>query len=293
MLKSRTVLLGFVAFTLSLFGCTKVEPGYVGIKVNEYGNQKGVEDFPIQTGRVWLNPFTETVYIFPAFIQSTVWTASTTEGSENDDSITFNSIEGAVVNVDVALSYSFVAEKVPALFVEFRQTPDHIRDVYMRSRIRDAFSRIASQMEVTEIFGKGKQTLLTDVKNLLSEELGARGIVIDMISFVGALRVDRNVSQSINAAIAATQKAIEAENAVRQAEAEARQRVARAEGEAKSLLTVAKAQAESNKIVAASVTLELVQWQGVQRWNGVLPKVTGDTVPFISVNTNDNVVVKD
>lgn len=285
MLKNRVMLLSLVAFTLSLWGCTKVEPGYVGIKVNQYGNQKGVEDFPLQTGRVWFNPFTQDVYRFPTFLQNVVWTSSDTEGSENDDSVTFNSVEGAVVNVDVALSYAFVADNVPALFVAFRQTPEHIRDVYMRSRIRDAFSRSASVMEITDIFGKGKQTLLTNVRELLNTELGGRGIKIDLISFVGALRVDRNVTNSINAAIAATQKAIEAENAVRQAEAEARQRVARAEGEAKSILAVAQAQAEANTVVAQSVTPILVEWQRTQRWDGVLPKVAGSATPFISLDT--------
>lgn len=37
---------------LLLVGCTRIPPGYVGIKVNMYGSQKGVADFPLQTGRV-------------------------------------------------------------------------------------------------------------------------------------------------------------------------------------------------------------------------------------------------
>ena len=31
-------------------------PSGTVIKVNLYGNQRGVEDFPIRTGRVWFNP---------------------------------------------------------------------------------------------------------------------------------------------------------------------------------------------------------------------------------------------
>ncbi len=37
---------------LSAGGCTKVEPGFVGIKVKLYGRQRGVQDYPIVTGRV-------------------------------------------------------------------------------------------------------------------------------------------------------------------------------------------------------------------------------------------------
>lgn len=274
----------FILFFFALNGCTKVEPGYVGIKVNQYGSQKGVEDFPLLTGRVWYNLFTEDVYKFPTFLQNIVWTKNPNEGSPNDDSITFNSIEGAPINVDIALSYGFEAEKVPSLFVEFRKDAEHITNVYMRSQVRDAFSRIASQMKVTDIFGAKKQELLVNVKKDLQANLGPKGFRFDMVSFVGSLRPDDKVQASINSVIEATQRAIEAENKVRQSVAEADQRIATAEGEAQSILKVAKAQAEANKVVAASLTPELVQWQAIQRWNGTLPQVTGGGgVPLIQI----------
>jgi len=38
-------------------GCYKVvAPGHVGIVVKQSGSDRGVQDFPIQTGRVWYNP---------------------------------------------------------------------------------------------------------------------------------------------------------------------------------------------------------------------------------------------
>ncbi|MEK7201382.1 MAG: SPFH domain-containing protein, partial [Patescibacteria group bacterium] len=152
--------LGIVLTIVVTFSsCTKVPPGYVGIRVNQYGTQRGVEDFPIHTGRVWYNPLTQDVYQFPTFLQNVVWNNDPNEGNADDESITFNSVEGAVVNADIALSYGFTAEKVPNLFVEFRRDPEHITQVYMRSQVRDTFSRIASTMKVTEIFGAKKQEL--------------------------------------------------------------------------------------------------------------------------------------
>lgn len=260
-------------------GCTRVEPGYVGIRVNLYGSQRGVEDFPIVTGRVWYNPWSEDIYEFPTFLQNVVWD----KAGSIDESITFNSIEGAIINADIALSYSFEGDKVPDLFVAFRKGPEEIRDIYMRSQVRDAFSRYAGEMKVVDVFGARKQVLLDRVKTNLEEELGPRGFKIDMVSFVGALRVDERVERSINAVIEATQRAIEAENKVRQSEAEAQQRIATAHGESESLKSIAAGQAEANRIVAQSLTPELVQWQAVQRWNGILPQVTSGGTPFIGV----------
>jgi hypothetical protein len=113
-------------FAISTFtGCDRVEPGYVGIKVNQWGNQKGVNDFPLVTGGVFYNPLTEDIYKFPTFMQNAVWDRERgSKESPGDDSVNFNSIEGAVVNADIALAYTFVAEKVPQIFVEFRQSPD-------------------------------------------------------------------------------------------------------------------------------------------------------------------------
>ena len=280
------------ALMLMTNGCTKVPPGYVGIKVNQYGTQRGVQDFPIQTGQVWYNPFTTNVYQFPTFLQNVVWTRSRTEGSANDDSITFNSIEGAVINADIALSYGFKGDKVPEIFVRFRQDANHITQVYMRSKVRDAFSRVASTYKVTDIFGAKKQEVLNKVKADLNAELGPEGFYFDMVSFIGALRVDPLVEQSINAVIQANQRAIEAQNKIVQSQAEAQQEIAKANGQAQSILIQARAQADANDIIAKSLTPEMVQWQAIKTWNGVLPQVTGGAMPFVQLGQGSSLPFK-
>lgn len=57
-----------LAFISCFVGCTYVEPGHSGIRVNMYGDGKGVEDSPLVTGRVFYNPMTEVIYEFPTFM---------------------------------------------------------------------------------------------------------------------------------------------------------------------------------------------------------------------------------
>lgn len=263
-----------------------VEPGHVGIKVNLYGEKKGVQDYTLRTGAVWYSRVSEQVYEFPTFMQNAVWTKSLDEGSPTDESVTFNSSEGAVVNTDVALSYQIQAEKVPSIFVELRQDADYITHTYMRGKTRDALNRIASTMKVTDIFGEGKQRLLLETKKELERELGHKGFVIDMIAFVGEMRVDPKVEESINMTISASQKAIEAQNKVVQSKAEADQKIEEARGEAESITLVAKAKADANRILTESLSKELLQYEALQRWDGVLPRVTGDVVPFVDVTSD-------
>lgn len=279
-LKSSLLLLMLVVASV---GCTRVSPGYVGIKINMYGSQKGVEDFPLQTGRVWFNVFTEEVYTFPTYMQHAVWTADVHENSRVDESVTFNSVEGAVINADVAASYQIEGEKVPVIFVELRQDAKYITNTYIRSKVRDAFSRHASKMKVVDIFGERKQELLLDVREDLQNELGPKGFKFDMISFVGGLRVDKQVEQSISLTIQATQRAIEAQNKVLQSKAEADQNIEEARGKAEAILLEARAKAEANETLTKSLSPELIQYEALQRWDGVMPRVTGESIPFIQI----------
>src|SRR4051812_39281596 len=229
-----SVLVGIFALIFISAANTKVTPGYVGIKVSTTGSQKDAKDYPIQRGRVWYNPFTTDVYKFPTFTQNRTWTRSKDEGKALDESITFNSIEGAPLNVDIALAYSFQADKVPLIFVEFRQDAEAITEGYMRNKVRAAFSAIGSTEKISDIYGAGKQDFVTRVKDRLNADLGPKGFQFDMVDFIGQPRLPENVLAAINQSLEATQNAQTAENQLRITQAEANKAVAAAEGKAKS-----------------------------------------------------------
>lgn len=277
-------------------GCTKVPPGYVGIKINQYGQQKGVEDFPLHTGRVWYNPFTTDVEQFPTFMQTVIWTRSPSERGLSDESISFNSVEGASINADIACSFHILGDKVPSIYIEFRQEPHVLAHTFIRNEVRDTIVRLTSVLKAMDILGTGKAKLLDDIKLELNSRLNEKGIIFDLIAFSGDMRVDARVTDSINQVIQQTQQAIQAELKVRQTKAEADQAVAkadgekrssieRAEGEAQSTLIKAKQQSEANRIINESLTPTLVQWEAVKTWDGKMPQVTGNATPFISLGT--------
>jgi regulator of protease activity HflC (stomatin/prohibitin superfamily) len=290
------LLLSLVLLLVFGTGCwTTVEPGYVGIKVNKHGNQRGVEDFPISTGRVGKNPFTEVVYPFPTFMQRVPWTASKAEGSPNDESITFNSVEGAPINVDIAFAGSFVAERVPEIFVEFRKPAELIVDGWVRDQVRNCLNNAGSTRKAVMILGEGKMDFLQAANACVSTAVTAKGFEFDSISLLGEARVPDRVRESISQVIEQTQAALKAEAKVRQAQAEAQQvaataegerlkRVAEAQGSAEAILLRADAQAKANQIVAKSLTPLLVRYKALETWDGVLPRLTGSgAVPFIDV----------
>ncbi len=274
------VALGLTLFATS--GCTNIPGGYVGIKVNSYGSQKGVDDYPALTGMVFYNPFTTSIFKFPTFMQNAIWCKSANEGRAVDESISFNSSEGAAINADIGFAYSFVRNSVPLLFVDFHQSAQELTDGYLRNQVRDAFSRMGSPMKVTDIFGAKKQEFLTSVKEDLNTRLG-KYFVIDMVTFTSALRLDPTVEASINAVIQAGQKALEAENKVRESKAQADQKIEDARGASESKLKIATAEAEGNEKLKKSLTPEVLLWQFMSRWNGVAPMVVGGGTPLLDM----------
>lgn len=82
---------------------------------------------------------------------------------------------------------------------------------------------------------------------------------------------------------------VEADKAVAAAEGEARSKKAIADANAYALLTEAKAQQEANRILAESLTPELIQYNTIVKWNGQLPLMqSGGNAPLVPmVNMGD------
>jgi regulator of protease activity HflC (stomatin/prohibitin superfamily) len=273
---SGIALAAVIMFVALVPGCTIVNAGYVGVKVNNYGEDRGVAAIPVVTGRVVYNRFTTNVYEFPTFIQNRVW--------EGENAISFNSVEGAQFTVDLGTGIAFKPDMVPHIFAEQRKDPDHIIDLYVRNQIRDAFSGIASKMKMSDIYGAGKTTLVNNVRVRLDSTLGRKGYVIDNVSIIGKIRMDPQVEKSINSALAASQKAVEAENKVAESRALAEQAIATARGDSAAAVIRASGQAAANSKLQQSITPQLIQYESAKRWNGVLPSMMGGSaMPFVNI----------
>lgn len=280
---------------LFLGGCTRIEPGEVGIRVNLAGSNRGAEEIPLVTGWVLYNPLTEKIYEFPTYQQNTVWTADSVPESPTDESITFNSSEGSAVNVDVALSYSLDANKVPHLFVHYRSDIHSITHKYVRNEVRDIFTNLGGQYTTMEIMSTKRQEFLSNAKSELIKRLADKGFIVELLGIMGKPRIDPKIEAQINNAIAQTQATIAAQNRVAQIEAEAQQKIAEAEGNKQSKikeaegqgaynLVVAEETAKANRVLAQSLTPELLEWKAIEKWSGTVPTYTGTgAVPFVNL----------
>ncbi len=264
--------------------CSNVPAGHVGVVVNKYGSDKGVDTEVKTPGRYWLGWYQE-MFVFPTFAVNYPYTKAATKQSPGDESFTFQDVDGLPLNADIAVTFSVDAAKVPLLFQRYRQGVDEIKASHLKNAIRDELNRVASVRKVEDLYGPGRAALLDEVAGNLRREYAAIGIGIERISWLGEIRLPEVIKTAIDNKIAAIQRAQQRENEIQETKAQAQKSIEEAKGDAQSKILRAEAEADANRRIAQSVTPELVKYFQAQKWNGVLPMYTGSgVVPFLDVS---------
>lgn len=264
----RALLLG--ATLLAVPACDYIEPGQVGVKVTTAGGERGVQRELLDPGRHWIG-FTERLYTFPTFVQNYTYDKDATSQSPHDESIDFQSSEGANINTDVGIEYQFDRSRIPDIFQRYRMGATEITRQTLRNEVRDALSDAASSRRIETIIGEGKRAFMDDVLKQVRERMTPHGIIVNNVYAVGRFRLAAETETAINRRISSAQET-----------EQRRQQVLTAQQEAERLRVEATGQAEANRIIAESITPELVQFLAAQKWNGVLPLSTSGT-PFIAL----------
>lgn len=275
----------FILSVFTMVGCTRIETGYIGLKINLMGDEKG--SVTEVTPGLYFNVSPSIDYrAFPLFVQTYKWTEGKDEGSPNDEAIRFQTTEGLQITADVGVTFAVNPEPGTAktLFLRYRRGLEEVIDGVMRNAVRDAFNLYGSKYTADQIIGNEKNELIDAVEKAVAEKFAPELIVQD-ISWLSSPRPPQNVIDALNAKVQATQLAIQKENEVRTAVAEAQKQIAAARGKAESILLEAQAQAEANRLLSASLTTNLIQLKWVEAWNGVLPTVQGVDGAIMNLGT--------
>jgi regulator of protease activity HflC (stomatin/prohibitin superfamily) len=274
--------IGLLLFGSTFFvGCTRIEAGYVGIKVNLYGSERGLQDITEVEGMVWYNPMMTRVYEFPTFVQHKVWTLDQLEDSPTNEEFTVTTKDGLSVSFDVGLDYTVVRNRVPEIFRTYRKSLDQITNEFIRTLVRNAYNNTASTYAAEEMVsrraeyeGKVRDKLVTDMQKA--------GFEISQVGIIGKIRLPPTIETAINAKIQAVQEAMRTENEKQRVVAEATKLVEQAKGIAESVRIQAESQAKANELLNKTLTSLLIQKMYIEKWDGKLP-VYG-TVPQMFKN---------
>ena len=264
----KKILIGvaaFIAVVVILNSCERIDAGHVGVKVNLYGNGRGVDDVTECTGMVFYNPLTTKIYEFPTFIQHKEYKKT----EDVDNSFIVNSKDGSEFSVSPIMNYSIKREKIPSIFAKYRRSLSEIEEGFLKTAVYDAF-RLATNKYTADELISNRAVFEVEVRRLLDGQLLQEGFIINQ--FTSNLIYPNTFKKSIEAKNNAVQAALRAENEVKTAEAQAKIKVATANGNAEAMLTAAKAEAEANRMKQVTLTPLLLQLEWINKWNGKLPE---------------------
>jgi regulator of protease activity HflC (stomatin/prohibitin superfamily) len=282
LLRTIGIALGAIALLIfALTSTTYVNPGHVGIVIHRTGG--GVDATPYGPGLHMRNPLTTGIQEYPTFMQTLVLTKASSEGSDHNDEINVNSVEGQPLSLDVSMSFELDPRMVPSLYSTFRSDVATIEHTYVKQAIRQALQEIVGNEAIADIIGPKKAEVTKRVQDLISQRLSQYGILVKQFT-INELRAPPAVIEAINQKNVMQQQSLTAENELQKNKFQAQGDSIKGAGRAKAILAEAEAQAKANILLAQSITPTLVTYEMAKRWDGKMPQVTGSsTIPMIQM----------
>ena len=264
-------LIAAIAVMFSVSSCyTRIDAGHEGIKVNLYGDSKGVDDVELVSGAVWFNPITTAVYEYPTFVQTIDY-----------EPFEFNSKDGSVFRFDPTIMLSIKPGSAPEVFVKYRKRLDDVLNVTLVPYIHDAFKTEINARHDNELISQ--QAEFQDaIEARLADELGKENFIVAKVTT--GIKYPDALVESINAKNRALQEELRVKNEKAVALAEAEKKVAIAKGDADALKIKADGEAYYNRTVSASLSPALVQIKALEKWDGKTPIVSGGSSTFIDAS---------
>jgi regulator of protease activity HflC (stomatin/prohibitin superfamily) len=259
---------------------TYINPGHVWILIHRAGG--GVDPTPLGPGLHLRNPVLSQIEEYPVFMQTLVLSKGKGEGSESNEEINVNSVEGQPISLDVAMSFELEMQKVPQLYSTFRTDIRTIQHGYVKQAIRQSLQEVVGSENIADILGPKKAEVVNRTQQDLQTRLQPYGIIVKQFT-LNEIRAPQGVIDAINTKNVMQQSALTAQNELQKNEFQARGDSIKAAGRAKAILTEAEAQAKANELLSRSITPTLVQYEMMKRWNGQMPQVSGGAMPLIQL----------
>jgi prohibitin 2 len=173
------------------------------------------------------------------------------------------------VHSTVALNFHIDPTQVVNIYRDVGlQYKERLIDPALQEAIKGSTAKFTAEELITK-----REQVRDDIKSLLSGKLKERNILVDEFNIVN-FEFSKVFNEAIEAKVTAEQQALAAKNKLEQTKYEAEQKVAEAKGKAEAITI------ESNALRSNPQILEL---RALEKWNGILPQVTGGAIPFINL----------
>ena len=180
------------------------------------------------------------------------------------------------IHTRVALNFHLEPDEVAITYRDIGG-PDEVGERIIVPAMQEAVKAATAQYTAEELITK-RSDVRDRIRGYLEKRLNKRGVAVDEFSIVN-FQFSQSFNEAIEAKTTAEQLKLKAERDLQRIRVEAEQKIAQAQAEAESL------KLQKQEITPALIKLREIEAQrlAIEKWNGILPSVTGGTIPFISV----------
>ena len=234
----------------------KIPVGYAGV---QYSMSGGVKDETLSQGWHLVSP-TIKVKEFTISNEQLILTQDKREGSVEDESFRVATSDDASISIDFQMSYRFIPEKLVGTYKRFKgMDGNDIVQNRVRTVLKSKVSEITTDYSLMDIYSGNRSEINNKLTDYLNEEFGdAYGIEVLDASIIDS-HPDEKLQETIDARVKAQQAKAQAAAEQKTVQVEAETKLIQAQNEAEIKITKAKAEAEANRVIAESITDELIQ----------------------------------
>jgi len=250
-----TVVILLIVIALAFQSFKVVGAGERGVVFNTL--EGGVQPRVLNEGLQFKLPFVEDIIPVDVRVQK----------SQTDASAASKDLQ--VVKSTIALNYHIDPSKAN---VVYQDIGTDFKSRIIDPQVQESVKAVTAQYTAEELITK-RALVRDDIKDALTTRLRSFNIIADEFNIV-----DFSFSDEFN-------RAIEAKQTAEQNALKAKRDLERIKIEAEQTVTRAKAEADAQRLQRETITPILLQLRAIEKWNGVLPQVTGGAMPFIDAKS--------
>lgn len=259
----KKLLTASLLVALTVTGCTRVEPNYAGVLMENYGKE-GKSDFSLQKGKV--------VTIFPG---THLYQVPLFEQRENIPQVTLKSSDNTAFTSSPLYSFKIIEERAIDVVFNNKQVSNTddgfikaLADNILEPRIIDLMKEESRKYSTKDLMKDGGSLEFEKrVENVVREEFEKRGL--ELLNFSGQLEFSKQVTETID-----TRNKVDANVGV------IRQQII----EEKEKLELQRIQTETNRLRSEGITDQILRERFIEKWDGKTP-LYGDVDSIIANNS--------
>jgi len=274
------IIIGFILLVVVLAASVKiVEAGHRGVLLNFGAVDTSVS---LNEGIHFVVPFRDNIIPIEVRTQRITENAASASNDLQD------------VSTQVALNYHVDPSTAQILY---QQIGFDYANRVIAPAIQESVKQISARFNAENLI-TNRETVKSEIEANIKARLAPYNIVVEALS-ITEFQFTEQFRRAVEAKVEAEQRALQANNDLRRIEIEAQQaearaigeqqaNIARAEGVRQAAVLQAQGEAEAIAIVEAQLreNPRYLEWLKTQRWDGVLPLVTGGAegaTPFIEI----------